>query len=195
MFMNVIDLARANNGIVTTELALRSGIQRSRLSEATAAGELVRVGPGIYCLPESWEDEYALSQIRFTKGVFSHGTALFLHDMTDRTPERLTMTFPRAYNATAARNEGIVVKTCSDEVIELGLTTITDPSGIDVRAYDVERTLCDLLRGSRVVDVQIVNPAMRRYAASKEKKLGTLMDYAKKLRVERKVRNYMEVLL
>lgn len=193
--MNAIDIARANNGIVTTKLALQSGIQRSRLSEAAAAGELVRVGPGIYCLPESWEDEYTLSQIRFNKGTFSHGTALFLHDMTDRTPERLTMTFPRAYNATAARDEGIIVRTCADEVLELGLARVTDPSGNSVRVYDVERTLCDLLRGSRAIDAQIVNPAMKRYAASREKKLGTLLDYSKRLGVERKVRSYMEVLL
>lgn len=193
--MDVVELARENNGIVTVRLAAEAGFQRSRLSEAASAGKLIRVGPGLYCLPESWEDEYALAQLRFPQGIFSHGTALFLHDMTDRTPERITMTFPRAYNATAARKEGIIVKTCADDLLDLGLTTVADPSGNRVNVYNVERTLCDLLRGRSAIDVQIVNPAMKLYARSKGKRLNMLMDYAKRLGVERKMRNYMEVLL
>ena len=193
--MNIVDLARENNGIVTPRLAARAGIQRSRLSEAVSAGYLARVGRGLYCLPETWEDEYALAQLRFPKGILSHGTALFLHDMTDRTPERITMTFPRSYNATGVREEGIVVKTCADDLLDLGLTTVIDPAGHTVGVYNVERTLCDLVRGKSAVDVQIVNPAMKRYAQSKNKRVNMLMDYATRLGVERKVRTYMEVLL
>lgn len=193
--MDIVDIARGNNGIVTARLAADAGIKRSRLSEAARAGRLVRVGPGIYCLPEAWEDEYALAQTRFPRGVLSHGTALFLHDMTDRTPERVTMTFPRAYNATAARAEGIEVRTCADDVLGLGAVALRDPAGNTVRAYDVERTLCDLLRGRSAVDVQVVNPAMRRYAGMRGKDVNKLLDYAGRLGVERKVRNYLEVLL
>ena len=62
------------------------------------------------------------------------------------------------------------------------------------RVYDLERTLCDILRGSGS-DVQIVGEAMKRYAASKDKNIHKLMQYADQLRVKPKVLRYMEVLL
>ena len=44
-------------------------------------------------------------------------------------------------------------------------------------------------------DVQIVGEAMKRYAASKDKNIHKLMQYADQLRVKPKVLRYMEVLL
>ena len=193
--MDVVDIARAGNGTVTAQQALEAGLQYSRLSEAVADGELVRVSRGVYCLPEAWEDEFWIAQQRFSRGVFSDGTALFLHDFTDRTPERLTMTFPRSYNATGARDAGILVRTCSPEALDVGLTTVRTPYDNEVRAYDLERTLCDLVRGRAVSDVQVVNPAMKQYARSRSAHVGKLLSYAEELGVLGKVRNYMEVLL
>lgn len=193
--MSVLKIAEKNNGIITVKIAEDNGIHRSRLSEAAAAGTLVRVAPGIYQIADSWEDEYAITQLRFPQGIFSHGTALYLHDLTDRTPAQLMMTFPRSYNATAARTAGVIVKTCSSQVLNLGRTSLTSPIGNKVNAYDVERTLCDMLRGQIAVDTQIVNPAFKAYMRFPGKSVHKLLTYAKQLGVEKKVRNYLEVLL
>ena len=44
-------------------------------------------------------------QNRFKKGIYSHETALFLWDLTDRTPNRYCMTFPENYNLTNPKEE------------------------------------------------------------------------------------------
>lgn len=44
-------------------------------------------------------------------------------------------------------------------------------------------------------DIQVVNTAMKRYAASKEKDIHKLVKYAEQLRVKPKILHYMEVLL
>ena len=113
----------------------------------------------------------------------------------DRVPFQLTMTFPRSYGATKVREAGIEVRTCADEVLGLGLTTVRTPYGNEVSAYDLERTLCDIVRGHRAVDVQVVNPAMKQYARSREKDVQKLLGCARALGVEKKIRNYLEVLL
>lgn len=123
------------------------------------------------------------AQLRFPKGTFSDGTALFLHGYTDRTPLQLTMTFPRSYRATKARGAGIEVRICADEVLDLGRTSVKTSYGNKVRAYDLERTLCDVVRSQRIVDVQVVNPAMRQYARS-SKDVQRLLGYAHALRSE-----------
>ncbi len=191
----IVDLAESNGGMVTTAQVVDVGIPRARISDMVKAGELERVQRGVYCLADAWEDEFLAVQLRFPKGVFSDGTALYLHGYTDRTPFQLTMTFPRSYRATKAREAGIEVRTCADAVLDLGLTTVKTSYGNEVRAYDLERTLCDIVRGQRVVDVQVVNPAMKQYSRSGDKDIQKLLAYARELGVERKIRNYLEMLL
>ena len=193
--MTLIEIAKGQNGYVSASQATEAGIPRRKLTEAVDKGELVQAGRGLYSLPETWEDPYFVAQHRFSRGVFSDDTALFLHGMTDRAPFSLTMTFPRTYNATPASELGIVCRSCADEVLELGLVELTTQYGNAVRAYVLERTLCDLVRGQRMVDSQVVTPAMQTYVRSPKRDLAKLIEYARKLGVERKIRNYLEVLL
>lgn len=193
--MTLIEIAKGQNGYVSASQATEAGIPRRKLTEAVDKGELVQAGRGLYALPATWEDPYFVAQHRFSRGVFSDDTALFLHGMTDRAPFSLTMTFPRTYNATSARELGIVCRSCADEVLELGLVELTTQYGNAVRAYVLERTLCDLVRGQRMVDSQVVTPAMQTYVRSPKRDLAKLIEYARKLGVERKIRNYLEVLL
>lgn len=193
--MDLTEIAKSHNGYVSASQATAAGIPRRKLAGAVEKGELVQVGRGLYALPETWEDPCFVAQHRFSRGIFSDDTALFLHGMTDRAPFSLTMTFPRGYNATPAREAGITCRTCADEVLGLGIVELATQHGNAVRAYDLERTLCDLLRGQGTVDSQVVTPAMRTYARSPRRDVAKLVEYSRKLGVERKVRNYLEVLL
>ena len=135
--MALVEMAMSGNGYVTASQATEAGIPRRKLTEAVRKGNLVQVARGLYALPETWEDPYLVAQHRFARGVFSDDTALFLHGMTDRAPFSLTMTFPRGYNATPAREAGIVCRTCADDVLDLGITELTTQHGNVVRAYDL----------------------------------------------------------
>jgi predicted transcriptional regulator of viral defense system len=182
-----------NNGFVTAEQVSNYGIPRRCLSEMTNAGAVVRVDRGIYALPEVWEDEMFILQYRLSKGIFSHETALYLHGMTDRTPHRYTMTFPHGYNTGSAKKQKITVKTVLPRLYELGLTNIDSPTGHTLKAYDIERTLCDIIKNKS--DIQIISQAMKAYAISKKKDISKLIGYAEQLRVKTKILTYMEVLL
>lgn len=191
----LLDIAAHNNGYITSAQATKAGIPRRELTEAVHKGELVQIDRGLYALPDVWEDPFLIAQHRFSRGIFSDDTALFLHAMTDRAPFSLTMTFPRSYNASTARESGITCRTCADEVLELGLVAVSTPYGNNVKAYDLERTLCDLVRGQKVIDVQIVTPAMQAYVQKPSRNPTKLVMYARELGVESKIRTYLEVLL
>lgn len=193
--IDLAEAARNNNGYISSAQVTSAGIPRRLLADAVASGELVQVDRGLYALPDTWEDELYITQHRFARGIFSDETALYLHGMTDRAPFSLTMTFPRSYNATSAREAGVICRTCADNVLNLGTCETKTQCGNTVRAYDIERTLCDIVRGQKVVDLQVVVPAMRAYAASKNRNITKMMEYARRLDVESKIRGYMEVLL
>lgn len=193
--LSLLEITSQNNGYITPDQAAKAGISRRKLARAVASGDLVQVDRGLYALPNVWEDPYLVAQHKFSRGVFSNDTALYLHGMTNRVPFSLTMTFPRAYNATGAREAGITCRTCADDVLDLGLCKLKTPNGNAAHAYDIERTLCDIVRGQKIIDAQLVTPAMQAYAKRTNRDPAKLMRYAKALSVEKKIRTYLEVLL
>jgi predicted transcriptional regulator of viral defense system len=159
------------------------------------SGSLIKLERGIYLLDGFWEDEFVVYSLRYRKGIFSHATALYLHGLTDRTPAHLSMTFPQGYNTVSLANPVLDVHRTAKSLFLLGGSLVATPSGNKVRVYDIERTLCDIVRGSNGGDVQVVNQAMKRYVASKNKDIQKLLGYAERLRVKPRILNYMEVLL
>lgn len=195
-YLEVIQkLLLENHGIITTSQVTKQGIPRRCLTEMVEANIIYKAERGIYTLPDVWEDEMYFMQYRFAKGIFSHETALYLHNMTDRTPIRYTMSFPLSYNLTNAKNYGIKTKSSTNELYNLGVITVLSPVGNKIKVYDIERTLCDIVKTRHHADIQVITQAMKMYASSSTKDIGKLMNYAKKLGVSSKISRYMEVLL
>ncbi len=188
-------IVEQNNGIVSSGAATAAGIARRELSEAVERGELVRLARGVYALPDAWEDEFAIAQHRFSRGVFSHETALYLHGLTDRVPDALTMTFPRGYNTGNARNAGIDARTVTADLHAYGVSDVKTPYGNTVTACCPERAICDLFKSNPAPDLQLALPAIRSYLSSEGRNTVRLMEYARKMRVETKVRPYVEAML
>jgi predicted transcriptional regulator of viral defense system len=140
-------------------------------------------------------DEMAILQIKYKKTIFSHETALYLHDLTDRTPLFYTVTVPAGYNATTLKAEGIKVFFVNSDLYLLGLITMKSPHENDVKTFDLERTICDLIRSRNQVDVQFVNDALKRYVVNKTRNIDLLYRYAKYFGIQKIVRQYIEVLL
>lgn len=187
-------LKNTDNGVITSKTVTEQGIHRSVLTEMVKNGELIRCSRGIYMLANEWEDELYLLQKKYKRGVFSHETALYLLGYSERVPLKYHMTFPTNYNSASLMNENVMITRVNAYNYELGITTVETPFGNKVKIYNLEHSLCDILRGS-MDDIQIIQYAMKKYALSKEKDINKLMKYAKQLRVESKVRRYMEVLL
>ncbi len=188
------NILREQNGLLfTTDLA-KSGIPRTYLAILEKNGEIERVSRGVYSDPNSIVDEMVSLQARYKRAIFSHETALFLNEMTDRTPLVYSVTVPAGYNATSLKAEGVKVFYVNRKIFSLGITTQKSPHGFDIRTYDLERAICDVLRNRNQIDIQIVNGALKRYVVSPARRLDLLYNYAKQSRIEKIARHYIEVL-
>ena len=187
-------LEASETGVITSAQVTEAGLHRNSLQQLVKDGEIYRFGRGLYVRRNSWEDDFYLLQKKYGRGIYSHDTALYLLGYSDRTPAKYTMTFPKGYNAPSLKQETIIIKRVVPENYEFGQIQIKSPAGNLIRTYDLERTLCDILRGNGS-DIQIITDAMKRYAASGEKNIHKLMQYAERLRVRPKVLRYLEVLL
>jgi len=184
-----------NSSTVTTAQANEVGISNERLRLLVKSGDLERAAFGVYILPDEFVDKMYITQLRRPKIIYSHETALFLHDLTDRDPVSFTVTVPTGYNAVKLRDEGFTVFTIKRELHEVGTAELPTMFGHTVVAYGLERTICDCLRSRNQMDIAVVTDAIKRYAGRKDKKLNTLMTMAETFGVAKPLRSYMEVLL
>ncbi|WNY23605.1 hypothetical protein MmiHf6_09140 [Methanimicrococcus hongohii] len=190
----ILEMASENNGIVTSSQVTKAGIPRHYLSKLETNHLLYKADRGIYVLPDAWEDEMYILQMRYSRGIFSHESALYLLNFTDRVPFKHTLTFPYGYHSQSIQNESVVVKHSIPALYKLGISKTMTAYNHPVQVYNIEKTLCDISRGQST-DIQIITDAMKRYLGSEQKNIPLLMDYAKKTHVENKIRRYVEALL
>lgn len=186
---------KQNGGMVTTAQANEVGVSNERLRMLVHSGDLERVTTGIYVLPDEFTDKMFIVQLRRPKIIYSHETALFLHELTDRDPISYMVTVPTGYNPTRLREDGFTVFTIKRELHEIGVTKLTTMFGNSVTVYDLERTICDCLRSRNNLDIAVVTDALKRYTKRKDKNLNKLMQMAETFKVTKLLRGYMEVLL
>ena len=189
------DLLQKNNGFLKTSDVVASGISRATLGDFVRKYGLERVVHGLYMSRDAWEDGMFVIQARYPKAVFSHESALYLLNLANREPSPFSITLKTGTNSTALSQQGIKVYKVKEELFSEGIIETKSPSGHTVRVYNAERTLCDLFRSRRNIEVQDLQDAVKTYIRLKEKNIPLLMRFAKAFSVEKIVRQYLEVLL
>jgi predicted transcriptional regulator of viral defense system len=192
---NLQSMLAQNGGIFTAAQANEMSISNERLRLLVKAGALERVSFGVYASPDELVDRMYAVQLRRPKIIYSHDSALFLHDLTDRDPINYTVTVPTGYNAKRLRDESFTVFTIKRELHDVGISQLQTVFGNTIAAYGLERTICDCLRSRNKMDITIVTDAVKRYSKRKDKNINTLMRMAKLFQIEKPLRSYMEVLL
>lgn len=191
----IIDLAEKYNGYIVAEEVTANNIPSIYLTKLVDEKRLIRVSRGLYMLPSCFEDDYYRLGVMTKHSVFSLETALYLHNFSDRIPVYYNITVPRNYSGSLLKEKNVKLSYVKQELLDLGVIEIKSPMGQKIRVYDLERTICDIIKFKNKVEPEIFTKALKQYAKSKEKNLNNLVTYAKALNVEKEVRNYLEILL
>ena len=189
------DLVAEQNGVLKISDAERLNLSPVYLFNFIAKNNFEKVSKGIYVHPDVWTDDMYLMQLRYKQVIFSHETALYLLDMSEREPINYIVTVKAHYNTKSLKEQNVKVYTVKKELYTMGLMEVKTPMGNNVRCYNEERTLCDMVRSRKNVDIQETISALKKYIRKKDKSIPQLMRYAKELRIEKNIRQYLEVLL
>ncbi len=189
------NLIKDNSGIITTSLADKNNIHREYIRRFVRHGKLENVAYGVYINPDAWEDKMLIHQLKKKKMIYSHETALYLHELTDREPLIYSVTVPQGFNASRLKKEGLIVHTVKKEYFDIGIMHKKTVFGNDIKTYDPERTICDIVKDRRNQDTAITSDALKKYAVKKNKDINKLINYAKLFRIEKVLNTYLEVIL
>lgn len=191
----ILDYAKKNNGYITAKDAKNLEANSTFLSNLINRKELERVGTGIYKLPEYPIDNFYILSKSSKNMCYSHATSLYLHNMADRIPLVYDITVPYNYSGNLLNNGNVALRYVKDDIFEMGMIDIKTINGSTVKCYDLERTLCDIIKDKNRMDKEIYSKALKEYAKNKNKNILKLVKYAKKLDIENEVVELMEVLL
>ena len=190
----ILNYAKENNGYITTKEAESLEINTTFLTNLVNNNKLERVGSGIYKLPEYPIDNFYILSKTSKNMCYSHATALYLHDMSDRIPLIYDVTVPYNYSGTLLNSKNVSLRYIKDDIFGLGMIDIKTINDLTVKCYDLERTLCDIIKDKNRMDKEIYSKTLKEYAKNKDKYILKLVRYAKKLGIEDEVVELMEIL-
>lgn len=190
----VLELMKNNNGILKTKDLYNNQINTVFLTRLVRKGLIERVAKGLYIDSSKMEDSYYIFQYKCPKAIFSHETALYFHDLTDRTPIEFMVTVPSKYNSRYLKNSEYKFSYIKDELYEIGITKVMTPYNHEVYCYDIERTICDIIRDKNKIEKYQFTDALKRYSTLKVKDISKLYKYAEKFNIKSEVKKYIEIL-
>ncbi len=91
-------LITANAGMIRTSQITDVGISKTTLYQYIKENDMEQISHGVYATQDTWTDAMYLVHLRCKQAVFSHETALFFHDLTDREPLAYEITVKTGYN-------------------------------------------------------------------------------------------------
>lgn len=160
-------------------------------------GLIEKVKRGCY----HWIEDYGTSEVvminrLFPDAVLCMDTALFYYKYSDRNPAEWHITMDK--NASRKRTQ-IDYPFIKAYRVEPELLTLGETKGmvdfIEVRIYDRDRTICDVLRNMNKMDKEIFNKAIQGYVNDPKKNVPNLIQYAKALRVQKRAKDLIGVWL
>ncbi|MCL1809915.1 MAG: type IV toxin-antitoxin system AbiEi family antitoxin domain-containing protein [Clostridiales bacterium] len=190
----VMSLLEKNNGYLTAKAAGEHGVSATTLKRMTERGLIERAVRGLYISIDLIPDPFFIAQYRCPQGVFSHETALYFNDLSDRTPFQLMMTIPSGWNTRLLADDDVMIFYNKAKYAKLGAAEAVTPYGRSVTIYDAERTLCDCLRNVDKLDKDLVLTALKRYMKDPAGDKAKLLEFAATFKIRDTVMRYMEVL-
>lgn len=187
----------AHDGIMKSKEIIENKIYNRFLKRLIDEGYVEKIKFGYY----QWQDEHAFSEASiiarlFPDAVLCMDSALQYYGYTDRTPAAWYLAVDKHSTKSRFNIDYPIVKPhyIPKEQLALGVETVTIED-TELKIFNRERVICDCLRQENKMDVEIFNKAIQAYIKDQKKNVPRLMEYAKILRTEKKVRKIIGVWL
>ena len=186
-------LMEKNNGYITTKELEDFDISRNYLSIMTQKKMIEKVAKGIYIDSTKIEDVYYVLSISTPKIIYSHMTALYFHNLSIKAPDgSFDITVTKKYNNPKLKRHNVFY--VGDKYYDIGITEVETPQGNNVKAYDMERCICDIIRSKKRMDIEHVKYAIKEYLKRKDNDLIKLSKYADIFGIKKEVMDFVSML-
>ena len=192
---SILDLAR-EVGVIRPRDLEAAGIPGSYLSRLARAGELDRVGRGLYTLAGASPTEHrSLAEVakRVPRGVICLLSALRFHELTTQAPFEVWLAIGQKDRTPRPNGTRLRIVRVSGDSRDAGVETHV-VEGVPVRIYGVAKTVADCFKFRNKIGTDIAVEALRDCLEQRRCTTDELSEYARVCRVSRVMQPYMEAL-
>lgn len=182
------------NGYLTTKDVTDHNIPRAYLTKLIKESKIERVSRGVYIKKNVLVDEFVVLQSKSKYAIYSNTTALYLHGLSNRIPIKYDISIKSGYKGSLQKEKNVNLFYVKKELLDIGVVNYKLDSGNVIKVYDLDKTICDIIKNKKKIDAEIFNKAIREYFYGKKKNVLKLYEYAKKMNIYHKVRDTFEVL-
>lgn len=185
-----------HGGLMRTFELNKRGLSSRQIARLVDEGILIRIKHGVYQYSDMEVSEEAMISKLFPTAIIYLESALFYYGYSDRIPFRWQLAVDKniskpQFNISYPPVTPFYIE---GKYLKLGMTTV-NINGTDIRIYDRDRTICDVIRYSTKLDRETFNMAIQRYVKDSKRDVNKLLNYAGKLGVTNKIKTYVGVWL
>ena len=172
------------------------GLSSRQINKLLESGEIVRIKRGFYELSDSIYPEEVVIARLFPNSIIFLESALMIYDYTDRIPSAWQIAVDRDSEKMQYQIDypQINVFYRESKLLEVGVDII-QIEGLDVKIFNRDRTICDVLRYENKLEREVFSNAIQRYVKDPKINIGRLLEYSETFNIKNKVQTYIGVWL
>ena len=196
--MNEIIRYITKRGYVRMKELKEVGFHTRNISALVKSGDIERVKPGLYKIPNSDGHDYLSSFLDVTKaipkGVICLISAISYYELSTVNPTEIFIAIPITEKPSKIEYPPTRVFYWTERNFNLGIDEIHTKKG-NIKIYDKEKTICDLFRYRDKLGEDIAFEALKNYLQLKNIDLNKLRTYAEKMRVKTILSPYIKAIV
>lgn len=187
--MCITDKLKENGFISTKEVG---HWQQQLLQAAVRNNKALRIKRGLYADIEALANTMVDIRRIIPNGVLCLWSAWSVYKLTTQIPNAYYVAIERTRKITLPNYPQFHLIYQSKELLDIGVTR-KQVQGFDVPVFDLERSVCDAVKYRNKVGIDVMAEILQTYLQRPDKKISLLIDYATKLRVANRIKQYLEV--
>ena len=169
------------------------GISNYEISKLLNEGILEKLYQGVYSLSDLSNLTMTDINVIVENGIVSMTSAAYFYKLTTGEEGKITLTLNREQKPPKLPYDLFIYHYTTSRFYNVGLV-ILDQDGRKLKIYDVERTVCDIVRHRSKYDLSLVREVIESYLKRDDCDLNKLIEYSKELRVYNVLKQYLEIL-
>lgn len=169
------------------------GINNYDISKLIAEGILEKLYQGVYTIGDIEKLKLTDINVIIENGIVSLTSSAFYYKLTNQEEGKITITLNRDQKPPKIPYDLFSYYYTTSKFFDIGLKII-DQNGRKLKIYDVERTVCDIIRHRSKYESCLIKEVMENYLKRKDVDIDKLLMYSKELRIHNVVIQYLEIL-
>ncbi|MFQ5453805.1 MAG: type IV toxin-antitoxin system AbiEi family antitoxin domain-containing protein [Candidatus Zixiibacteriota bacterium] len=194
---NVINIFKNHYGYAYLKDLKAHGVHTDTIRKLLAGGTIEKIKPGLYRLadfPIAAHQGFVDVFMAMSKAVICLHSALSYYGLTTTVPAVVMVALPRDAKAPKLKYPPVKVFYFSHSNYVTGAEAVHTKTG-DFKIYGVEKTIVDCFRYRNRLGEDVAVEGLKNYLKQKGANLNKLFSYARKGRMYRVIRPYVEALM